>query len=89
MIEISTTEKQQVELKESVLELRYAWANQQMKTWFITKNKICEVPGSRLLFILYGQNTSRPVYAPNTYPQVGNVVKVMNGSNFLVTEINK
>ncbi len=66
---------------------RFAWANEQLKTWFITKHKNCKVKGSRLLYTVKGLPTEKPLCSTTTYPIVGDVVMDIDGLIFEIIEI--
>lgn len=69
--------------------IRYAWGNQRLKTWFITKSQKTVVPeGCRLLFTLTCEYTTAPISIADTWPQIGDVLVDVDGARIGVKEVN-
>lgn len=72
--------------KEAVI--RYCYANDVAKTWFISKNKKVFLPKkSYLLLTISGEITNNPISVSNTYPSVGDVVCDLEGNHILIITI--
>jgi hypothetical protein len=68
--------------------IRYGWGNSDLKTWFITEHKKQLVPkGSKLLFVITGEICNEPLHTSNTFPNRGDVISDVNGSNIKVTNV--
>ncbi len=70
-----TREKIFEQLTSNNLEIRYAYASQELKTWFLTKTKFHSFKGTRLLMVLGCKQSEGPISIFDTYPQVGMVVQ--------------
>lgn len=72
-------QEQTKEQESEALEMRYAYASQELKTWFITKSKFCPFKGTKLLMILGCKKSDQPINITDTYPQVGMIVQDKDG----------
>lgn len=76
-------------LRNKILEVRYAWANEKLKTWFLTKTPKEVVPkGCRLLLELKCESTTDPVSIKSVIPEVGGVVIDTDGTKLKIIEKN-
>ncbi len=81
-----TTNEKQAAVKCN--DVRYAWGNSYLKTWFITKTKKVFLPkSSKLLFILTGEETNEPISTTDTYPKQGDVISDVGGSKLKVNSV--
>lgn len=68
--------------------IRYAWGNQKLSTWFITKSHKEPVPkGSRILFEIHGVFTSENLFTKDTYPKLGDVISDTDGKRIKIKSI--
>lgn len=68
--------------------IRYAWGNEQLKTWFITKTPKAFLPkGSRLLFKMGCESTNEPISATESYPKQGDVINDVDSYKLKVISI--
>ena len=85
-INVKTDTLESVENSELII--RYAWGNQKLKTWFITKHRFCGFEGSRLLMKLGCKKTKDDVSVDTTFPSVGDVVTDTDGDVIEIIESN-
>lgn len=68
--------------------IRFAWANEELKTWFITQTKKAFLPkGTRLLFKMGCEPTNEPLSVINTYPTTGDVINGIDGNKLKVINV--
>lgn len=67
------------QLSSDNLEIRYAYASQELKTWFLTKTKFCPFKGTKLLMVLGCKQSEERISIFDTYPQVGMIVQDKDG----------
>ena len=68
--------------------VRFAWGNEKLKTWFITKIDKAFLPkGSRLLFKMGCEPTNEPISITNTYPKQGDVINDVDGDKLKVISV--
>lgn len=82
-----------VEEKLSVLKkqksiIRFAYGNEKLKTWFITKSNRQILPnGSRLIFILTCELTSDEISISETYPTKDQIIGDINGQHLKIINV--
>jgi len=68
--------------------VRFAWGNEKLKTWFITKTVKAVLPkGSRLLFRMGCEPTNEPISITDTHPKQGDVINDVNGNKLNVVSV--
>jgi len=67
----------------------YAYGNTELKTWFISPQKIAIMPkGSRLLFVITADKVEiQPINTKETYPSVGDVVSDVYGNYLKIKDV--
>lgn len=68
--------------------IRFAWSNENLKTWFITKTAKAFLPkGSRLLFKMGCEPTKDPISITDTQPRRGNIINDVDGDKLKVVNV--
>lgn len=68
--------------------IRFAWGNEKLKTWFITKTEKEFLPkGSRLLFKMGCEPTNEPISTAESYPKQGDVINDVDGYKLKVVSV--
>lgn len=68
--------------------IRYAWGNEKLKTWFITKTSKAFLPkGSRLLFKMGCEPTNKPISITESYPKQGDVINDVDSCRIKVIDV--
>lgn len=67
---------------------RFAWGNERIKTYFITKTDKEFLPkGSRLLFKMICEPTNKPISTTETYPKKGDIINDVDGNKLSVVSV--
>lgn len=62
--------------------------NEQLKTWFITKNKKASLPtGSYLLFKIECELTNEPISIIDHYPKEGHIINDIGGNKLKIINV--
>jgi len=68
--------------------VRFAWGNEKLKTWFITKTSKAFLPkGSRLLFKMGCEPTNEPISITDSHPKEGHVINDVDGCKLKVISV--
>lgn len=88
---IGTKDKETDDLIEEYFDgnIRYAYGNEQLKTWFISKSDDDNMlpNGSKLLFKMWCVKTNDSISTSDVYPLVGDIVCDINGDNLKIEKI--
>lgn len=70
--------------------IRFAWGNEKLNTWFITKTSKAVLPkGSRLLFKMGCEPTNEPISITDTHPQQGQVISDVDGDKLKLVSVER
>lgn len=68
--------------------VRFAWGNEKLKTWFITKTQKAFLPkGSRLLFKMGCEPTNEPILTTDSHPKQGDVINDVDDCKLKVVSV--
>lgn len=68
--------------------LFYAFADEELKTWFITKDKNFKFGNTHILYEIIGKKSNLPIMTTKTYPEKGNIVDTTDSGKIEIVEIN-
>ena len=88
-MDTKTTTKEEISTEVDNIIILYAYGNQQLKTWFLSRTKQSILPkGSRLLFTLDCILTNKIGSTNSTYPSKSDIVYDIKGVKYEVMEVN-
>ena len=68
--------------------VRFAWGNEKLKTWFITKTSKAVLPkGSKLLFKMGCERTNKTISITYTLPKQGDVINDVDSNKFRIVSV--